>query len=295
MDYRKVEFGPGYIIPWNEKTNKEKRKMKELTKHIRLMHINPNMMNTQKDIRLTSFYERIEGNHLINHGAETQLTGQDHEQSVLSIMMDEFTCLPIESSHIFRKFISKNSDIPWKAGKGENCLRSICPPSIQVKHNTLNLIQNHNYILAHPSGKQDYPDIVMMRLSGDNLYLSYIECKGEKPKFNNNPPKKNENCIYVCGKSIYSGHLLTSDALQAKYRQWRSLQIKLAKEYTDEELIITPYRVAELGGWIPGKGTKYFRDHISMNIPLITSNLQRYLTAEQPVQLEAVVQHFQSE
>ena len=40
--------------------------------------------------------------------------------------------------------------------------------------------------------------------SKDAIFTTPIECKGIIPKFNNNPPKKNDNCIYICGNTVFT-------------------------------------------------------------------------------------------
>ena len=119
--------------------------------------------------------------------------------------------------------------------------------------------------------------MMLTRLDENNhLQLAYIECKQEVPKFNNNPPKMNKNCIYICGNKMYNGFLLTTQEWQDKKNDYIQRYNSLVQEFSAEDMIIIPYKVIELK-WIRGRGPQCFIDREEQNIPLITECLSRYL------------------
>ena len=116
---------------------------------------------------------------------------------------------------------------------------------------------------------------MIFRLDQDNnLQLAYIECKQNIPNFNNNPPKMNKNCIYICGNKIFNGFLLTTQDWQDKKNEYIERLNSLREEYTSENMRIVSYRVIELP-WNGGRGPQTFIDREEQNIPLITDCLSR--------------------
>ena len=133
------------------------------------------------------FLNDISNININKHGSETQTTGSEHEKTVSNIIKNNFKAENIEKK-AFRDFIKMNGNgRQWKSGT--DSFNRICDESLEIKNNSLKLIDGKNYIIDQPSGGQDYPDCVMIRLNKNILQFVYIECKGLIPKFNNNPPK----------------------------------------------------------------------------------------------------------
>ena len=72
---------------------------------------------------------------------------------------------------------------------------------------------NQTYSVHHPNGSQDFPDFVFFSISEDKkIKLVPYECKsGNKPKFNNNPPKNCDFVMYLCDKELYVGSSLMDE------------------------------------------------------------------------------------
>jgi len=208
-----------------------------------------------------------------NHGENTQLTASEHENSIAEIISIHFNTERIIKED-FRRFIKLNDY--EVCDRSEESLNRSCVPSIPITNNSIDLVTNQNYMIHQPAGSQDYPDMIMVRLDErNNLQIAYIECKQRNPKFNNNPPKMNKNCIYICGNKMYNGFLLTTQEWQDKKNEYIQRYISLAKEFTSEDMIIVPYRVIELK-WLSGRGPQCFINREELNIPLITECLSRF-------------------
>ena len=83
-------------------------------------------------------------------------------------------------------------------------------------------------------GIKKNPDIMIFRLDqSNNLQIAYIECKQKNPKFNNNPPKMNKNCIYVCGNKMFNGFLLTT-------QEWQDRKNEFIIKYNLNVLYVVP-------------------------------------------------------
>ena len=213
-----------------------------------------------------------------NHGENTQSTASEHENLIAENISNHFNTEEIIKED-FRRFIKLNGY--EVCNRSSETLNRSCISSIPITNNSINLITNQNYIIKQPAGSQNYPDMIMIRLDEQNeLQLVYIECKQEVPKFNNNPPKMNKNCIYICGNKIFNGFLLTTQEWQDKKNEFILRYNSLAQEFTTEDMIIVPYRVIELN-WIKGKGPQCFIDREEQNIPLITECLSRFKVNQQ--------------
>ena len=208
----------------------------------------------------------------INDPGLTQLTGARHEKFTFRIFQQEFNCDIILNAAL-RRFITSNGHT-WRN------IRTEVPDSILI-NDLLDFNLNTNYITMQPSGGQDYPDIVMFNFkqveNGLIMQLAFIECKQESPTFNNNPPKKKKNCLYVCGKELYSGYLLTSDDFQQRFQEFRARHVALCEEFNSDDMKCVPYRKVELRGWIKGEGTSFFRENQAANVPCLIECLARYI------------------
>jgi hypothetical protein len=228
----------------------------------------------KEDIKMISqLFQGISSIPLSNSGSNTQLTSSNHESRCSSIFEEKYQTQFLDKT-IFRSFVVQNGC--QVCDKSENALNRSCVHSIPITNNSINLITNQNYIINQPAGPQDFPDMMMIRLDMENnLQLAYIECKSPVPKFNNNPPKMNKNCIYICGNKMFSGFLLTTQEWQDRKNEYIQRYNSLAQEFTSQDMKVTPYRVIELN-WIKGRGPQCFIDREEQNIPLITECLSRF-------------------
>ncbi len=243
------------------------------------------------DNLLNSINTSINNININNHGENTQLTASEHEKCVFEIMYTYFNTNTIIKED-FRKFLKLNGY--ELCNRSNNCLNRSCLSSIPITNNSINLITNKNYIVLQPAGSQNFPDMIMFCLDEtNNLQIAYIECKQKNPKFNNNPPKMNKNCIYICGNKMFNGFLLTTQEWQDRKNEYIRKYISLAQEYTSEDMIIVPYKVIELK-WIKNKGPQCFIDREEDNIPLIKECFSRFKMIQQSIVLEEEEQHSQS-
>jgi hypothetical protein len=223
---------------------------------------------------ISKFIESVNNIENSNNGVNTQLTASQHEKKCCDIICESFNTTTIDKDS-FRKFISDNNRT-W-CGHGDNSIIKMCDDTIYINNNSLNLEYDKNYLIEQPSGGQNYPDMCMIRLDiTNNLKITMIECKQLIPKFNNNPPKMKENCLYICGNKIYDGYLLTTSQWQEKKENYIQRYKDLVEEFSDEELNIVSYKVIELN-WRKGCGPLCYQERRDQNIPLITRCLSRYI------------------
>ena len=242
-----------------------------------LNHYNRNdnsyIVNTYNST-ISDFISSINNIENTNNGVNTQLTASQHENKCRDIICRSFNTTSLNKES-FRKFISDNGR-SW-CGHGNNSIIKMCDVTIHIYNNSLNIEYNKNYLIEQPSGGQNYPDICMIRLDVNNdLQITMIECKQLIPKFNNNPPKMKENCIYICGNKMYNGYLLTTPEWQEKKENYIQRYKDLVNEFSDEELNIVSYKVIELN-WRRGCGPLCYQERRDQNIPLITRCLSRYI------------------
>ena len=223
---------------------------------------------------ISDFISSINNIENTNNGVNTQLTASQHENKCRDIICRSFNTTSLNKES-FRKFISDNGR-SW-CGHGNNSIIKMCDVTIHIYNNSLNIEYNKNYLIEQPSGGQNFPDMCMIRLDVNNdLQITMIECKQLIPKFNNNPPKMKENCIYICGNKMYNGYLLTTPEWQEKKENYIQRYKDLVNEFSDEELNIVSYKVIELN-WRRGCGPLCYQERRDQNIPLITRCLSRYI------------------
>jgi hypothetical protein len=223
---------------------------------------------------ISDFISSINNIENTNNGVNTQLTASQHENKCRDIICRSFNTTSL-NKELFRKFISDNGR-SW-CGHGNNSIIKMCDVTIHIYNNSLNIEYNKNYLIEQPSGGQNFPDMCMIRLDVNNdLQITMIECKQLIPKFNNNPPKMKENCIYICGNKMYNGYLLTTPEWQEKKENYIQRYKDLVNEFSDEELNIVSYKVIELN-WRRGCGPLCYQERRDQNIPLITRCLSRYI------------------
>jgi hypothetical protein len=227
---------------------------------------------------IQQLFQDISSIPLSNSGSNTQETSSNHESRCSSIFEEIYQTQFLDKT-IFRSFVTQNGC--HVCSHSETALNRSCVQSIPITNNSINLVTNQNYIINQPAGSQNFPDMMMIRLDGgNNLQLAYIECKQRVPKFNNNPPKMNKNCIYICGNKMFNGFLLTTQEWQDRKNEFIQRYNSLAQEFTSQDMRVIPYRVIELN-WIEDRGPRCFIDREEQNIPLITECLSRFEVSPQ--------------
>lgn len=139
----------------------------------------------------------------------TQLSGKIHENMVKDCFMKNQQIEEMTKKE-FKKKLKKNK-INNKIIKSDNY------PGHYNNFNSENTDINKTYLIHQPFGGQEYPDFILAKFRDNTMRLLYVECKSDKknkkiprPQFNNNPPKKNINCIYIINNKIYNGYFLKS-------------------------------------------------------------------------------------
>lgn len=201
--------------------------------------------------------EQIKGLSIPKGSSETQQTSSLHEAAIMEIFTssganDSMKKEPFRN--LFYKLTGKrfkDTDYSFKTDIDHEQIINT-----EIEFDT-------SYIVHQPNGSQNYPDFVLFRIpsSKDAIFTTPIECKGIIPKFNNNPPKKNDNCIYICGNTVFNGSLLRSDECIEKYDQFQMNYGKLINSInsdSDYDMHHIQYKVTEFSGknkpWPP----KYF-------------------------------------
>ena len=182
------------------------------------------MLNTVK------FFSRIKRLSTACEGSKTQMSADLHERAVMEIFTD-CGVKPFDpsggdskgNSHGFREW--------FKTATGE---AGGFKPTYNDKYTITNSSHIHSsyitpntpWIVHQPNGSQNFPDLVVFKVIDDTLNMLYVECKSKRPSFNNNPPKKNPNCIYICDNLVFNGYFLRShenvtiyDRFLAEYRE----------------------------------------------------------------------------
>ena len=217
---------------------------------------------------LSEFYNKIDKYNKNGYGSNTQKTSITHELYVKNTLMETFDAKEIRAD-IFKRIINENNKKIKSNPKKKSDLIVYCPEFIKIQdRNTIDfhIRRKKNFIVHQPAGPQDYPDLILGKCEKDKIILTYIECKQKKPTFNNNPPKSNFNCIYICGNSIYSGIVLTNRKIQRKINSYKNDLRLLCSKYTDDIIRFVPYNKIECN-W-DKKGPNYNIDHEFNNINL---------------------------
>ena len=143
--------------------------------------------------------------------------------------------------------------------------------------NNSNIELNKSYIFHQPNGQQDYPDIVLYKITSDEIEILFIECKQRIPKFNNTPPKKNKCCIYICGNNLFNGFYLRSQENVDKFNQYVRERQELAERYNSDpefDMRISSLRGIEFtSNWPP----IYFRDKKDQSDDEIKKQIMRFI------------------
>lgn len=196
---------------------------------------------------LSEFYNSIDNYNKNGYGSNTQKTSDKHEQFVKNILKEKFDAKEIRPE-VFKKILHDNNKKIKSNPKKKSDLIVYCPECIKITNSDtidLHIRRKKNFIVHQPAGAQDYPDLIMGTYEKDKILLTYIECKQRKPTFNNNPPKGNFNCIYICGNDLYSGIVLTNRKIQRKINSYKNDLKMLCLKYTDNNIRFVPYNKIE--------------------------------------------------
>lgn len=198
--------------------------------------------------KLTEFYNHIDSyNNNNKTGYKTQKTAENHELYIKKALIKYFNAKEIMPDDLKTILSNNNKKLKSKPKKRSDIIVN-CPEYINItNNNSINNILNNKktFVVHQPSGAQDYPDIIIGTYLKSKLFLTYIECKQKKPTFNNNPPKENKNCIYICGNKIYNGSVLTDRKIQRKIRSYKNDLKILCANYTDDIIRFIPYNKIE--------------------------------------------------
>ena len=128
----------------------------------------------------------------------------------------------------FSEEFKSATDKDWKKARSE------CLPNYPIKPESFtNMTEGKSYYVNQPSGTQDYPDLVLIKKIDNMICLLYIECKQPKPTWNNNPPKRNRYCMYICGNKIFNGYLLLSELGEKRIKKLIKDLKKVIDEFND--------------------------------------------------------------
>ena len=208
------------------------------------------LRRTLKTLRTRKIIDDINNLHLLKGSSETQANSNYHEKSILKILekngIQKYNPKNKQSQNsiTFRKVFTNMTDIPFSKIDFQD--------SYIIKNNLelekLGLEKNKTYSIHQPNGSQKFPDIILFKIKDLKIRLLYLECKGKRPTFNNTPPKKNANCIYICGNDIYNGYYLRSYKCIKKYnefqRKYRSL-IEEINNDTEYDMVHIQYKKTE--------------------------------------------------
>ena len=199
--------------------------------------------------------------------SETQVTAKEHEKKVGSIFQSHLDCEYVDKD-IFRNLLSKNG---IKQSSKE--FKSSPPREVPIEE-SCGFSHDKNYIVHQPFGSQAYPDFVLVRISGHVAKLCFIECKQEKPTWNNTPPKKCKDCIYVCGSKVYNGYIILSEYELKLINDYKELYEEHVKFFNNlsSEINFVMYKKIETAQW----PTKHFIENESHNFGYIHETLSRF-------------------
>jgi hypothetical protein len=187
------------------------------------------MFNTLK------FFSRIKRINTVCEGSKTQMSADLHERAVMEIFTDcgvnpfnPSAGNSKENSHVFREWF-KTATGEASGFKSEYKDKY---PIINSTHIRASYITpNTPWIIHQPNGSQNFPDFVVFKIVDNTVNMLYVECKSKKPSFNNNPPKKNPNCIYICENILFNGYFLRSHDNVAIYDRFLTEYRALIERY----------------------------------------------------------------
>ena len=166
-------------------------------------------------------------------GSKTQLSAEVHEQKILEILQECGAKLfnpaqgkPRENSKKFREWFKESTGLDSRNNINEET------KILSREHPDFNYVSpDTSWVVHQPHGSQNFPDMIVFKLEKETIRTLYIECKSTKPSFNNNPPKKNSNCIYICGNVMYNGYFLRSHQSVEMYNSFLQEYKRLIEKY----------------------------------------------------------------
>lgn len=223
------------------------------------------LKRTLRTFRTRNIINDISNLHLLKPTSDTQNNSNYHEKSILKILEKNGIQKYIpknkqsQNSIFFRNVFNNMTDIPFSKIDFQD--------SYIIKNNLelekLGLEKNKTYSIHQPNGSQKFPDIILFKIEDLKIRLLYLECKGKKPTFNNTPPKKNPNCIYICGNDIYNGYYLRSSKSIKKYNEFQKKYKSLIEEInsdTEYDMVHVQYKKTEFNSKEKGWPPKYYNN-----------------------------------
>jgi len=208
------------------------------------------LRRTLKTLRTRKIIDDISNLHLLKPTINTQNNSNYHEKSILKILekngIQNYNPKNNQSQNsiFFRNVFNNMTDIPFSKIDFQESY--IIKNSLELEK--LGLEKNKTYSIHQPNGSQKFPDITLFKIKDLKIKLLYLECKGKKPTFNNTPPKKNPNCIYICGNDIYNGYYLRSSKSIKKYNEFQKKYKSIIEEInsdTDYDMVHIQYKKTE--------------------------------------------------
>jgi hypothetical protein len=231
------------------------------------------MLNTIK------LFNRINNLTIKSEGSKTQISADIHEKKVLeSFLLSGVSNFTPDgentknNSAFFRKWFNKTTGTDSRKD-----IKGIYPIVSRETDISNYITPETPWIVHQPHGSQNFPDMILFKIEKDFIRTLYIECKSAKPSFNNNPPKKNGDCIYICGNKMYNGYFLRSHDSVSMYldflKEYKEL-IEKYKNIPDYDMVPVFYKKNEFKAFPPpffkGKEELNFR----LNKYLIKNILQ---------------------
>ena len=205
-----------------------------------------------------------------NSGSKTQMSADIHEKKILDIfrecnvnLFDPSNGKSRENSAIFRSWFKSSTGNDSKSNPQES------HPIISRVNSVFNYITpNTPFIIHQPHGSQNFPDMILFKVESEVIRTLYIECKSPKPAFNNNPPKKNSNCIYICGNKLYNGYFLRSHRCVNMYNDFLQEYKRLIEKYKNMDgydMVPVFYKKNEFKNFPPPffKGKEEFNNRLN--------------------------------
>lgn len=197
---------------------------------------------------IKNFTKNIKNYTKIKKTSNTHNISYHHERYVIGKIIESFNAIEISSNNF--KDVMKNNDYKLVSKpKKDTDIVEYCPGLLDINDDSklLDVLKkNKTFVVHQPLGSQEYPDIILGTYYDKKISLSYIECKQDKPTFNNNPPKNNPDCIYICGNKIYSGMVLINNRYVKKINNFKKDYKSLCINMSDNIIRFVPYKKIEL-------------------------------------------------
>ena len=233
---------------------------------------------TLKTLKTRKIIDDINNLNLLKGTSETQSNSNSHEKSIIQILekygIQKYNPKDNQSQNsiFFRNVFNKMTNIQF--GKIDFQDSYIIKNNIELEK--LGLEKNKTYSIHQPNGSQKFPDIILFKIEDLKIRLLYLECKGKKPTFNNTSPKKNPNCIYICGNDIYNGYYLRSYKCIEKYNEFQKKYKSLIEDINSDEdydMVHIQYKKTEFSSKDKSWPPKYYNNKRKYSDSLTYFNL----------------------